>query len=174
MGEAMRRRDFIILLGGAAAGRPLAARAQQHAIPRVGYIWIGARGTDGSVAGLRQGLTDRGYIVGRNLVLEERYAEGKAERVPELIAELLALNVDVLVTPGTPITLAAQRATSTIPIVCVTGNPVGVGLVASLAHPGGQYHWPVVALWRLQRQVAGATERGGAEVTSRRSAVEPR
>jgi putative ABC transport system substrate-binding protein len=73
----------------------------------------------------------------RNLILEERYAEGKAERVPELIAELLALNVDVLVTPGTPITLAAQRATSTIPIVCVTGNPVGVGLVASLAHPGG-------------------------------------
>jgi putative ABC transport system substrate-binding protein len=137
MGEAMRRRDFIILLGCTAAGRPLAARAQQHAIPRVGYIWIGARGTDGSVAGLRQGLTDKGYIVGRNLVLEERYAEGKAERVPELIAELLALNVDVLVTPGTPITLAAQRATSTIPIVCVTGNPVGVGLVASLAHPGG-------------------------------------
>src|ERR1700736_1250524 len=137
MGEAMRRRDFIILLGGAAAGRPLAARAQQHAIPRVGYIWIGARGTDGSVAGLRQGLTDRGYIVGRNLRLEERYAEGKAERVPALIAELLALNVDVLVTPGTPITLAAQRATSTVPIVCVTGNPVGVGLVANLSRPEG-------------------------------------
>ena len=133
----MKRREFIGLVGGAAAAAcPLAARAQQHAIPRVGYIWIGARGTDGSVAGLRQGLTDKGYIVGRNLVLEERYAEGKAERVPELIAELLALNVDVLVTPGTPITLAAQRATSTIPIVCVTGNPVGVGLVASLAHPG--------------------------------------
>src|ERR1700688_1041051 len=126
MGEAMRRREFIILLGGTAAGRPLAARAQ-HAIPRVGYIWIGARGTDGSVAGLRQGLTDRGYIVGRNLVIEERYAEGKAERVPELIAELLALNVDVLVTSGTPITLAAQRATSTIPIGGVTGNPLGGG-----------------------------------------------
>jgi putative ABC transport system substrate-binding protein len=141
-------------------------------IPRVGYIWIGVRGTDGSVGGLRQGLADRGYIVGRNLLLEERYAEGKAERVPELIAEILALSVDVLVTPGTPITLAAQRATSTIPIVCVTGNPVGVGLVASSSR--GKYHWSVVAFWRLQREVAGATERGGAEVTSRRSAVEPR
>lgn len=107
----MRRREFITLVGGTAAAWPLAARAQQHVIPRVGYIWIGARGTEGSVAGLRQGLADRGYIVGRNLLLEERYAEGKAERVPELIAEILALSVDVLVTPGTPITLAAQRAT---------------------------------------------------------------
>jgi putative ABC transport system substrate-binding protein len=65
----MRRRDFIIFLGGTAASLPLAARAQQHAIPRIGYIWIGARGTDGSVAGLRQGLADRGYIVGRNLAV---------------------------------------------------------------------------------------------------------
>jgi putative ABC transport system substrate-binding protein len=131
----MRRREFIALLGGAAC--PLAARAQQPTMPRVGYIWVGARGTDVSNRGLRQGLADRGYAVGRNVTLEERYAEGDAERVPALIAELLALNVDVLVTPGTPLTRAAQRATSTIPIVCVTGNPVGVGLVSSLARPGG-------------------------------------
>jgi putative ABC transport system substrate-binding protein len=90
-----------------------------------------------SSAGLRQGLADFGYVVGRNLVLEERYANGDAERVPALIAELLALNIDVLLTPGTPITLAAQRATSTVPVVCVTGDPVKTGFAASLARPGG-------------------------------------
>jgi hypothetical protein len=132
----MRRREFITLLGGA-AGWPLAARAQQPVTPRIGYIWIGTRGTDVSNAGLRQGLDDRGYAVGRNLVLEERYADGHAERLPALIAELLAVKVDVLVTPGTPITRAAQLATSTVPIVTVSGDPVGAGLVASLAHPGG-------------------------------------
>jgi len=78
-----------------------------------------------------------GYVVGRNLILEERYANGNPERVPGLIAELLALNVDIFVTPGTPLTLAAQRATSTLPIVCVTGDPVRAGLAASLARPGG-------------------------------------
>lgn len=133
----MRRREFITLLGGAAIAWPRAARSQKSAVPRVGYIWIGARGTDVSNAGLRQGLADLGYIVGRNLVLEERYANGNPERVPGLIAELLALNVNVLVTPGTPITLAAQRATSAVPVVCVTGDPVRAGLVASLARPGG-------------------------------------
>jgi putative ABC transport system substrate-binding protein len=90
-----------------------------------------------SNAVLRQGLADLGYIVGRNLVLEERYANGDPARVPALIAELLAVNVDVLLTPGTPITLAAQRATSKVPIVCVTGDPVRTGLAASLARPGG-------------------------------------
>jgi putative tryptophan/tyrosine transport system substrate-binding protein len=133
----MRRRKFLSLLGGAAAAWPLAARAQQQGLPRIGYVWIGAHDTDVSNAGLRQGLADRGYVFGRNLMLEERYAEGNADRIPVLIAELLALAVDVLVTPGTPITRAAQRATSTVPIVCVTGNPVGTGLVASLSRPGG-------------------------------------
>jgi putative tryptophan/tyrosine transport system substrate-binding protein len=131
----MRRRDVIALIGGAAVAWPLAARAQQA--PRLGYVWIGTKGTDGSVAGLRQGLADRGYVVGRNLVLEERYADGNTERVAALIEELLVLKVDVLATPGTPITRAAQRATSTVPIVCVTGDPVGSGLVASLSRPGG-------------------------------------
>jgi putative ABC transport system substrate-binding protein len=78
-----------------------------------------------------------GYIVGHDPVLEERYADGNPERVPSLVAELLALNVDVLLTPGTPITLAAQRATSTVPIVCVVGDPVRTGLVTSVARPGG-------------------------------------
>lgn len=133
----MKRREFITLLGAAVVAWPRAARSQKPAVPRVGYIWIGARGTDVSNAGLRQGLADLGYVVGRNLILEERYANGNPERVPGLIAELLALNVDVLLTPGTFITLAAQRATSTLPIVCVTGDPVRTGLVASLARPGG-------------------------------------
>jgi ABC-type uncharacterized transport system substrate-binding protein len=103
----------------------------------VGYVWIGPRGTDANNAGLRQGLADRGWIVGRNLTLEERYADGNADHISALIAELLALNVDVLVTPATLITRTAQRATKTVPIVCVTSNPVGTRLVASLSHPGG-------------------------------------
>ena len=133
----MKRREFIALLGGGLVAWPGGARSQKPAVPRVGYIWIGAHGTDVSNAGLRQGLTDLGYVVGRNLILEERYANGNPERVPGLIAELLALNVDILVTPGSSLTLAAQRATSTLPIVCVTGDPVGTGLAASLARPGG-------------------------------------
>jgi putative tryptophan/tyrosine transport system substrate-binding protein len=134
----LRRRQLITLLGGTAATLPLAARAQQPTMPRVGFIWIGARGTDLSqVAGLRQGLSDRGYVLGRNLALEERYADGNPDRVPVLIAELLALRIDVLVTAGTPLTRAAQSATKTVPIVSVTGNPVGTGLVTSLSHPGG-------------------------------------
>jgi putative ABC transport system substrate-binding protein len=133
----MRRRAFIAGLGGAAAW-PLVARGQPpDRMPRVGYVWIGTPGSDVSIAGLRQGLADRGYVVGRNLLLEERYAEGHPERVPELIAELLVLNVDVLATPGTAITRAAQRATSTVPIVVASGDPVGAGLVKSLSHPGG-------------------------------------
>jgi putative tryptophan/tyrosine transport system substrate-binding protein len=133
----MKRRELIIFLGGAVLGWPRAARTQQSAVPRVGYVWVGARGTDGSTAGLRRGLADLGYVVGRNLLLEERYANGNPERVASLIDELLALNVNVLVTPGTPITLAAHRATSTVPIVCVTGDPVRTGFAESLARPGG-------------------------------------
>ena len=130
----MRRREFIAALGGV-AGWPLVARAQQT--PRVGYVWIGTPDNDVSLAGLRQGLADRGYVAGRNLLLETRYAEGHPERVPELISELLAIPVDLLVTPGTPVTQAAQRATSSVPIVCTSGDPVGAGLVKSLSHPGG-------------------------------------
>jgi ABC-type uncharacterized transport system substrate-binding protein len=134
----MRRRDFIKGIVGSATAWPLTVRAQQAAIPRVGYVFVGAgNGTDVSSAGLRQGLADRGYEIGRNLILEERYANGNWDRIPGLISELLGLNVDVLVTVGTVTSIAAQRATSTVPIVCVSGDPVGVKLVASLSHPGG-------------------------------------
>src|ERR1700722_20233173 len=121
----MRRRKFITLLGGAVAAWPLTARAQQAAIPRVGCVFVGALGTDVSNAGLRQGLTDRGYEIGRNLILEERYADGKSDRIPALISELIALNVDVLITVGTVASRAAQRATTTVPIVFMSGDPVG-------------------------------------------------
>jgi len=133
----MRRRDFLAVLGGASAAWPISSLAQTKTVPRVGYVWIGARGTDVSNAGLRQGFSDRGYVVGRDLVLEERYADGDAARLPSLIAGLLSLNIDVLVTPGSLITREAQRATSTVPIVCVTGDHVGVGFAASLSQPGG-------------------------------------
>jgi putative tryptophan/tyrosine transport system substrate-binding protein len=133
----MKRRAFIAGLGSAAAW-PMMARAQQQpAMPKVGYVWIGERGNDVGSAGLRQGLVDKGYVIGRNLALEERYAHGDIEKVPALIAELLALKVDVLVTAGTPISLAARGATSTVPIVFISGDPVGAALVESLSHPGG-------------------------------------
>jgi putative ABC transport system substrate-binding protein len=169
----MKRREFITVLGGAVVAWPRAARSQKSGVPRIGYVWIGARGTDVSNAGLRQGFADLGYVIGRNLVLEERYADGDPTRVPALIAELLALNVDVLLTPGTPVTLAAQRATSTVPIVCVTGDPVRIGLVASLGPTGRQHYRSLAAVRRLQRKVAGVAERGGAAGTSRRRSVEP-
>jgi putative ABC transport system substrate-binding protein len=129
-------REFISLVGGAAAW-PLAARAQQpSSVPHVGFVWLGAAGDNEDLPGLRQGLEDMGYVLGRTLVLEERYAKGNAEHVPQLIADLLALKVDVLATPGTPTSRAAQRATSTVPIIMTSGDPVGAGLVASLARPG--------------------------------------
>lgn len=132
----MKRREFLGVVGVAAAW-PIVARAQQP-VPRVGYVWIGAKGTDAaSGAGLRQGLSDKGYVVGQNLILEERYADGDIEKVPALIADLLALKVSLLVTVGTSVSLLAKRATSTVPIVIASGDPVGSGLVASLSRPGG-------------------------------------
>jgi putative ABC transport system substrate-binding protein len=132
----LRRREFIALLGSTAAW-PLVARAQKSAIGKIGYVWSGKPGSNVGEAGLRQGLADLGYVIGRNLIFEARYAEGQLDRIPALISELLALNVDVLVTPGTPISRAAQRATKTVPIVCVSGDPVGAGLVATLSRPDG-------------------------------------
>jgi putative tryptophan/tyrosine transport system substrate-binding protein len=132
----MRRREFIGLVGGAAAW-PFVARAQQAKIPRVGVIWIGSPEHESVVLGsLRKALADQGYVFGRDLVFDERYANGKEERIATLIAELLAVGVDVLVTPGTSATVAAHQATTTVPIVSV-GPLVDTGLAASLARPGG-------------------------------------
>src|ERR1700722_6552778 len=115
-GAAMRRREFL-RVAGVAAALPIASRAQQPDIPRVGHVWIGAKGTDGaSGAGRRRGLADRGCVIGQSLILEERYADGEIEKVPALIADLLALKVNVLATVGTSVSLAAGRVTSTVPI----------------------------------------------------------
>jgi putative tryptophan/tyrosine transport system substrate-binding protein len=136
----VRRRDFITLLGGAAAW-PLAARAQQPAakVPRIGFLGNSTADLEANLVGpFRDGLRALGYEEGRNIVIEYRWAEGEYERFPALIAELVASNVDVIVTAGTPASLAVKKATTTIPLVMVAvGDPVATGLVASLARPGG-------------------------------------
>jgi len=136
----MRRREFITLVGGAVA-TPLAVRAQQQSgkTARIGLL---TPKTDASVSAqidaFRQALADLGWVEGRNIRIEHRDAEGQAERLLALAVELVGLNVDVIVTVDTPPTKAAKQATSTIPIVvAVSADPVGAGLVESLARPGG-------------------------------------
>ncbi len=119
---------------------PLAAEAQPaRKVPRIGYLAAGSVEIEKSwLAAFQQGLRDLGYVEGETIVIEQRYAAGRFERLPELAAELVRLKVDVLLVGGEAATLAAKKATSAIPIVIVTvADPVGIGLVASLAHPGG-------------------------------------
>src|SRR5450759_5008684 len=137
----MQRREFITLLGSAAVAWPLGVRAQQPSSKarRIGFL---TRYSDASVSAqidaFRQGLQDLGWLEGKSINIEYRNADGQVDRLPALAAELVALNVDVIVTVDTPPTQAAKQATSTIPIViAVSADPVGAGLVASLAHPGG-------------------------------------
>jgi putative tryptophan/tyrosine transport system substrate-binding protein len=135
----MKRREFITLLGGAAAW-PLAARAQQPTkVARIGFLGNSTAALEANLVGpFREGLRELGYEEGRNIVIEYRWAEGQYERFPTLIAELIASKVDVIVTAGTPASLAVKNATTTIPLVMVAvGDPVATGLVASLARPGG-------------------------------------
>jgi putative tryptophan/tyrosine transport system substrate-binding protein len=136
----MRRRDFIRVITGTVVAWPFAARAQQRGkVARIGFL--GATSLSGfrrQVEGFRLGLRDLGYIESANIVIEYRWAEGKYERLPELAADLVRSDVDVIVTHGAPGSLAAKRATATVPIVmAVTGDPVAMGLVASVARPGG-------------------------------------
>jgi len=148
----MKRREFITLLGGAAAW-PLAARAQQAKLPTIGFLGSSTPlAMSQWVAAFLQRLRDLDWIEGRTVALEYRWAEGRSSRAAEIAAEFVRLKVDVIVTYATPPALAAKQATSVIPIVfAAAGDPVGAGLVASLARPGGN----VTGLSNQQADVAG-------------------
>jgi len=136
----MRRRKFVALLGGMVAAWPFAARAQRGGkIPRVGFMGNSTAALEANLIGpFREGLREHGYEEGRNVEIVFRWAEGRYERFPDLIAELIAADVDVIVTAGTPATLAVQKATSTVPVVmAAVGDPVATGIVPNLARPGG-------------------------------------
>ena len=133
----MRRREFITLLGGAAAGWPLAGRGQQLKVAQIGALYIGL--ADGEVfkKELREGLRELGYVEGQNIAFKFRSAEGKLDRLPELAAELVRFRVDVIVALYVPCALAAKQATRDIPIVIIVADPVETGIVPSLARPDG-------------------------------------
>jgi putative tryptophan/tyrosine transport system substrate-binding protein len=143
----MDRRAFVTGFGAVLIA-PLAAGAQQPGkVARIGRLEQGSSGTDEA---FRQGLRELGYVDGQNVVIEYRYADGRAERLPDLAAELVSLRVDVIVSGGTLAPLAAKQATSTIPIVlAAAGDPVGTGLVTNLAKPGGN----VTGLSNLSRDL---------------------
>ena len=140
MTTKMKRREFITLVGGAAAAWPLAAHAQQgDRLPTIGFLGQSTRSAASEwVAAFVQRLRELGWTEGRTIAIEYRWSEGRAERAAQSAAEFVRLKVNVIVTSGTPQTLATKQATSIIPIVFATaGDPVGNGLVANLARPGG-------------------------------------
>jgi putative tryptophan/tyrosine transport system substrate-binding protein len=136
----MKRREFITLVGGAAAAWPLGARAQQpRKLPTIGFLGAGTSSTFSQwTAAFLERLHELGWIEDRTVMIEYRWAEGRSERYAEIAAELVRLKVDVIITGGAEAVIAAKRATSAIPIIfAVAADPLGTGLVASLARPGG-------------------------------------
>jgi putative tryptophan/tyrosine transport system substrate-binding protein len=154
----MRRREFVVIVGAGAVAWPIAAHAQQAGKKwRIGFLGAASAGKYAKlVDAFRAGLRDFGYVEGKNLAIEFRWAEGNNKRLPELAAELVRLNIDCLVTHGTPGTAAAKKASSTVPIVmAVSGDAVATGLIDSLAQPGGNvtgttFFGPELAAKRLE------------------------
>jgi putative ABC transport system substrate-binding protein len=132
----MERRTFLAIAGGAALW-PIGLRAQQPKVARIGALYLGIADEESFKRGLRQGMSEQGYVEGRNVTFEFRSADGKLDRLPELATELVRLKVDVIVALYVPCALAAKKATQDIPIVILAGEPVETGIVTSLSKPGG-------------------------------------
>ena len=153
----MRRRDFIVLLGGAASSWPLAARAQQATMPVVGYLYTGSPDTSAHlVAAFRSGLGEVGYLEGRNVTFEYRWAHNENDRMPEPAADLVRRNAALIFASAPVAAQAAKAATTTIPIVFrVSGDPVEFGLVASLNRPGGNMTGVHAMSWEVDSKRLG-------------------